>query len=152
MPPKRTSTAARAAARAAAATAAAAAAAAALMTAATVEQLIEARVSAALANHDTLRNSTNGHGDEKRKLELYAGTTIKWLPDKNKRQNTGAELTPVGTGPGCEKRKLREHYPWGGLGPNGNKNIHRNPEQTQMLSLVRMWCSGAHHERTILKL
>ncbi|GJW66534.1 hypothetical protein Tco_0120958 [Tanacetum coccineum] len=27
------------------------------------EQLIEARVSAALANHDTLRNSTNGHGD-----------------------------------------------------------------------------------------
>ncbi|GJR09020.1 hypothetical protein Tco_0791672 [Tanacetum coccineum] len=47
MPPKRTS----AAARAAAATAAA------------VEQLIEARVSAALANHETLRNSTNGHGD-----------------------------------------------------------------------------------------
>ncbi|GJX41674.1 hypothetical protein Tco_0256664 [Tanacetum coccineum] len=56
MPPKRTS----AAARAAAATAAAAAA---PMTAAAVEQLIEARVSAALANHETLRNSTNGHGD-----------------------------------------------------------------------------------------
>ncbi|GJU66450.1 putative reverse transcriptase domain-containing protein [Tanacetum coccineum] len=55
MPPKRTS----AAARAAAATAAAAAP----MTAAAVEQLIEARVSAALANHETLRNSTNGHGD-----------------------------------------------------------------------------------------
>ncbi|GJS36958.1 hypothetical protein Tco_0535340 [Tanacetum coccineum] len=33
------------------------------MTAATVEQLIEARVSAALANHETLRNITNGHGD-----------------------------------------------------------------------------------------
>ncbi|GJU74957.1 putative reverse transcriptase domain-containing protein [Tanacetum coccineum] len=31
--------------------------------AAAVEQLIEARVSAALANHETLRNSTNGHGD-----------------------------------------------------------------------------------------
>ncbi|GJR24367.1 putative reverse transcriptase domain-containing protein [Tanacetum coccineum] len=30
---------------------------------AAVEQLIEARVSAALANHETLRNSTNGHGD-----------------------------------------------------------------------------------------
>ncbi|GKB56702.1 reverse transcriptase domain-containing protein, partial [Tanacetum coccineum] len=59
MPPKRTS----AAARAAAATAAATAAAAAPMTAAAVEQLIEARVSAALANHETLRNSTNGHGD-----------------------------------------------------------------------------------------
>ncbi|GKG49320.1 hypothetical protein Tco_0515772, partial [Tanacetum coccineum] len=34
-----------------------------LMTAAVVEQLIEARVSAALANHETLRNSTNGHGN-----------------------------------------------------------------------------------------
>ncbi|GKB34367.1 putative reverse transcriptase domain-containing protein [Tanacetum coccineum] len=33
------------------------------MTAAAVEQLIEARVSVALANHETLRNSTNGHGD-----------------------------------------------------------------------------------------
>ncbi|GKF14211.1 hypothetical protein Tco_0055673, partial [Tanacetum coccineum] len=58
MPPKRTS----AAARAANATSAAAAAAA-PMTAAAVEQLIEARVFAALANHETLRNSTNGHGD-----------------------------------------------------------------------------------------
>ncbi|GKF16894.1 putative reverse transcriptase domain-containing protein, partial [Tanacetum coccineum] len=37
--------------------------AAATAAAAAVEQLIEARVSAALANHDTLRNSTNGHGD-----------------------------------------------------------------------------------------
>ncbi|GKE14343.1 reverse transcriptase domain-containing protein, partial [Tanacetum coccineum] len=45
------------------AAAAAARAAAALMTAAAVEQLIEARVSAALANHETLRNNTNGHGD-----------------------------------------------------------------------------------------
>ncbi|GJU99209.1 putative reverse transcriptase domain-containing protein [Tanacetum coccineum] len=41
----------------------AAAAAATLMTAAVVEQLIKARVYAALANHETLRNSTNGHGD-----------------------------------------------------------------------------------------
>ncbi|GKE42407.1 hypothetical protein Tco_1469691, partial [Tanacetum coccineum] len=56
MPPKRTS----AAARAAATTAAAAAAS---MTAAAVEQLIEARVSATLANHETLRNNTNGQGD-----------------------------------------------------------------------------------------
>ncbi|GJX97549.1 hypothetical protein Tco_0353347 [Tanacetum coccineum] len=48
MPPKRTS---------------AAAAAAALMTSAAVEKLIEARVSVALANQETLRNSTNGHGD-----------------------------------------------------------------------------------------
>ncbi|GKG66739.1 hypothetical protein Tco_0713028, partial [Tanacetum coccineum] len=46
MPPKRTS--------AAVATAAAAA----QITAAAVEQLIEARVSAALANHETLRNNT----------------------------------------------------------------------------------------------
>ncbi|GJW88456.1 putative reverse transcriptase domain-containing protein [Tanacetum coccineum] len=50
MPPRRSS----ATARAAAATP---------MTAAAVEQLIEARVSAALANHETLRNSTNGQGD-----------------------------------------------------------------------------------------
>ncbi|GKG66210.1 hypothetical protein Tco_0694698, partial [Tanacetum coccineum] len=41
MPPRRSSTAARAAAA----------------------QLIKARVSVALANHETLRNSTNGHGD-----------------------------------------------------------------------------------------
>ncbi|GJZ68489.1 putative reverse transcriptase domain-containing protein, partial [Tanacetum coccineum] len=46
MPPRRSS-------------ASAAATAAAPMTAAVVEQLIEARVSMALANHDTLRNSTN---------------------------------------------------------------------------------------------
>ncbi|GKD45059.1 putative reverse transcriptase domain-containing protein, partial [Tanacetum coccineum] len=39
------------------------AAAATPMTVVAVEQLIEARVSAALANHETLRNSTNGHGD-----------------------------------------------------------------------------------------
>nr|GEX69809.1 putative reverse transcriptase domain-containing protein [Tanacetum cinerariifolium] len=50
MPPKRTCAAARA-------------AVAALMTAAAVEQLIEARVSAELANHEILRNSTNGQGD-----------------------------------------------------------------------------------------
>ncbi|GKB66079.1 hypothetical protein Tco_0927491 [Tanacetum coccineum] len=50
MPPKRIS----AAARAATATAAAAAAAAALITATAVEQLIKARVSATLANHEIL--------------------------------------------------------------------------------------------------
>ncbi|GKF29918.1 hypothetical protein Tco_0096260 [Tanacetum coccineum] len=54
MPPRRSSATARA---------AAAARAAAPMTDAAVKQLIEARVSAALANHETLRNSTNGHGD-----------------------------------------------------------------------------------------
>ncbi|GJY06956.1 putative reverse transcriptase domain-containing protein [Tanacetum coccineum] len=52
MPPRRSS-----------ATARAAAAAAAPMTTTVVEQLIEARVSAVLANHETLRNNTNGHGD-----------------------------------------------------------------------------------------
>ncbi|GJT88210.1 putative reverse transcriptase domain-containing protein [Tanacetum coccineum] len=51
MPPRRTS---------AATTRAVAAA---PMTAAVVEQLIEVRVSAALANHETLQNSTNGHGN-----------------------------------------------------------------------------------------
>ncbi|GKE69503.1 hypothetical protein Tco_1527575, partial [Tanacetum coccineum] len=54
IPPKRTST---------AAARAAGVAAAAPMIAAAIEQLIEARVSEALANHETLRNSINGHGD-----------------------------------------------------------------------------------------
>ncbi|GKB89058.1 putative reverse transcriptase domain-containing protein [Tanacetum coccineum] len=61
MPPRRTSaTTTRAVVAAAARTAAAVAA---PMTAAAVEQLIEARVSAALANHETLQNNTNGQGD-----------------------------------------------------------------------------------------
>ncbi|GJS40621.1 hypothetical protein Tco_0565664 [Tanacetum coccineum] len=34
------------------------------MTTAVVEQIIEARVSTALSNHETLRNSTNGQGDK----------------------------------------------------------------------------------------
>ncbi|GKG58609.1 hypothetical protein Tco_0594379, partial [Tanacetum coccineum] len=51
MPPRRFSATARA--------ATAAAAAAAPMTTAAVEHLIEERVSAALANHETLRNRTN---------------------------------------------------------------------------------------------
>ncbi|GKD63579.1 hypothetical protein Tco_1305687, partial [Tanacetum coccineum] len=59
MPPRRSS----AIARLAAAARAAAIVAASPMTAAAVEQLIETRVSTALANHETLRNSTNGHGD-----------------------------------------------------------------------------------------
>ncbi|GJZ01838.1 putative reverse transcriptase domain-containing protein [Tanacetum coccineum] len=61
MPPKRTARTARTA-RVAAATATTAAAATPMTTAA-IEQLVADRVSAALANHDTLRNSTNGHGD-----------------------------------------------------------------------------------------
>ncbi|GKG46498.1 hypothetical protein Tco_0501344, partial [Tanacetum coccineum] len=53
MPPKRSS-----------ATARTAAMAAAPMTATVVEQLISESVSVALANHETLRNNTNGYGDE----------------------------------------------------------------------------------------
>ncbi|GJV12992.1 putative reverse transcriptase domain-containing protein [Tanacetum coccineum] len=61
MPPKRTSAATK---TARAATAAAAVvAAAAPMTVAAVEQLVADRVFVTLANHDTLRNITNGHGD-----------------------------------------------------------------------------------------
>ncbi|GKE01647.1 reverse transcriptase domain-containing protein [Tanacetum coccineum] len=54
IPPKRTSAAARA---------VVVVTAAAPMTDTAVEQLIKARVSEALANHETFRNSTNGHGD-----------------------------------------------------------------------------------------
>ncbi|GJW98497.1 putative reverse transcriptase domain-containing protein [Tanacetum coccineum] len=60
MPPRRSSATARAATAAARADAAAAAA---PIIVAVVEQLIEARVSAAVANHETLQNSTNGQGD-----------------------------------------------------------------------------------------
>ncbi|GKF82431.1 hypothetical protein Tco_0244087, partial [Tanacetum coccineum] len=63
MPLRRSSTTARAAATAAARVVAAVAAVATHMTAAAIEQLIEARVSVALDNPETLRNSTNGHSD-----------------------------------------------------------------------------------------
>ncbi|GJW01595.1 putative reverse transcriptase domain-containing protein [Tanacetum coccineum] len=55
MPPKRTSS---------------VAAAAAPITAAAVEQLIAERVSATLTNHETLQNSTNGHGDESHNFDI----------------------------------------------------------------------------------
>ncbi|GKB42900.1 hypothetical protein Tco_0887842 [Tanacetum coccineum] len=47
------------------------------MTAAAVEQLIEARVSATLANHETLRNSTNGHGDGSHNSETGIRGTVR---------------------------------------------------------------------------
>ncbi|GKE78540.1 hypothetical protein Tco_1544660 [Tanacetum coccineum] len=63
MPPKRTYAAAARAVAAAIRAVVAAAAAATPMTAVAVKKLIKARVSEALANHETLQNSTNGHGD-----------------------------------------------------------------------------------------
>ncbi|GJV79974.1 putative reverse transcriptase domain-containing protein [Tanacetum coccineum] len=47
------------------------------MTVAAVEQLIEARVSAELANHDTLRNSTNGHGDRSHNSKTGIRGTVR---------------------------------------------------------------------------
>ncbi|GJY12588.1 reverse transcriptase domain-containing protein [Tanacetum coccineum] len=79
MPPRRSSATAR--------VTAAAAAAAAPMTAAAVEQLIEARVSAALANHETLRNNTNGHGDGSHNSGIgNRGTTRTPRFDKERNQ------------------------------------------------------------------
>ncbi|GKG14674.1 hypothetical protein Tco_0354274 [Tanacetum coccineum] len=54
------------------------------MTAAVVKQLIEARVSAVLANHETLRNSTNGQGDESHNSDTgIRGTVLKeWLSSR----------------------------------------------------------------------
>ncbi|GKG26995.1 hypothetical protein Tco_0402698, partial [Tanacetum coccineum] len=46
------------------------------MTDADVEQLIKARVDAALANHETLRNSTNGHGDGSHNFETRIRGTV----------------------------------------------------------------------------
>ncbi|GKD02273.1 hypothetical protein Tco_1177247, partial [Tanacetum coccineum] len=63
MPPKRSFAAARAAATP--------------MTAAAAEQPIEARVYAALASHETLRNSTNGHGDGSHNSETGIRGTVR---------------------------------------------------------------------------
>ncbi|GJX63453.1 putative reverse transcriptase domain-containing protein [Tanacetum coccineum] len=67
MPPRRSSTSARA----------AAAVAATSMTAAAVEQLIKARVSAALANRETLQNSTNGQGDRSHNFDTGIRGTVR---------------------------------------------------------------------------
>ncbi|GJW45264.1 hypothetical protein Tco_0074063 [Tanacetum coccineum] len=47
------------------------------MTVAAVKQLIEARVSTKLANHETLRNSTNGQGDESHNSDTRIRGTIR---------------------------------------------------------------------------
>ncbi|GKE60477.1 putative reverse transcriptase domain-containing protein [Tanacetum coccineum] len=73
MPPKRTSVATKV----AAATAAAATAAAAPMTANAVKQLIEARVSAVLANHKILQNITNGHGNSSHNSDTRIRGTVR---------------------------------------------------------------------------
>ncbi|GKE85565.1 reverse transcriptase domain-containing protein, partial [Tanacetum coccineum] len=82
MPPRRYSATARTAvatARTVAATARTtiAATAATPMTSAAVEQLIEARVSAALANNETLRNSTNGQGDRSHNSDTGIRGTVR---------------------------------------------------------------------------
>ncbi|GJW42471.1 putative reverse transcriptase domain-containing protein [Tanacetum coccineum] len=76
MPPRRSSATARATATTAA-RAAAVAMAATPMTAAAVEQLIEARVSATLANHETLRNNTNGQGDGSHNSDIGIRGTVR---------------------------------------------------------------------------
>ncbi|GKE01262.1 hypothetical protein Tco_1389245 [Tanacetum coccineum] len=87
MPPKRTS-AATARAATAAARAADADAAATLIKVAAVEQLIKPRVSAALANHETLRNSTNGHGNKSHN----SGTRTKGIT-RTPRDLKGTDIT-----------------------------------------------------------
>ncbi|GJU44194.1 putative reverse transcriptase domain-containing protein [Tanacetum coccineum] len=52
-------------------------AAAAPMTTTAVEQLIKARVYEALANHETLRNSTNGHRDESHNSDTGTRGTVR---------------------------------------------------------------------------
>nr|GEV22926.1 hypothetical protein [Tanacetum cinerariifolium] len=73
MPQKRTS----AAARVANAVAKTVAAAATTMTVAAVEQLIKARVSAALANHETLLNNLNGQGDGSHNSNIGMRGTVR---------------------------------------------------------------------------
>ncbi|GJT47027.1 putative reverse transcriptase domain-containing protein [Tanacetum coccineum] len=85
---------------AAAARVAAATVAAAPMTVAAVEHLIKARVSEALANHETLRNSTNGHGDGS--------------------HNSGTGI----------RRSVRTPHDCRSSGPNGNNNNRGNSGTT----------------------
>ncbi|GKG54759.1 hypothetical protein Tco_0560414, partial [Tanacetum coccineum] len=68
MPPRRSPATARAVAAVAAATP---------MIAVAVEQLIEARVFAVLANHETLQNSTNSHGDGSHNSETGIRGTVR---------------------------------------------------------------------------
>ncbi|GKA02279.1 hypothetical protein Tco_0674944 [Tanacetum coccineum] len=77
MPPRRSSATARAAATAAAKAVAATAVATTPMTAAAVKQLIKERVSTELANHETLRNSTIGHGDGSHNSETGIRGTVR---------------------------------------------------------------------------
>ncbi|GKB39622.1 putative reverse transcriptase domain-containing protein [Tanacetum coccineum] len=85
MPPRRSSATVRAAAAADARAAAAtttpmtAAATTTLMTAAAVKQLIEARVSAALSNHETLRNNTNGQDNGSHNSDTGIRGTVRTL-------------------------------------------------------------------------
>ncbi|GKG18375.1 hypothetical protein Tco_0372673, partial [Tanacetum coccineum] len=74
MPSRRTSA---TTARVAAARAATAAAAATPMTTVVVEQLIKERVFVALANHETIPNSTNGHGDGSHNSDTRIRGTIR---------------------------------------------------------------------------
>ncbi|GKG26336.1 hypothetical protein Tco_0399482, partial [Tanacetum coccineum] len=77
MPRRRSSATARAATTAAARAATAADTAATPMTAAAVEQLIKARVSVELGNHETLRNNTNGHGDGSHNSDTGTRGTVR---------------------------------------------------------------------------
>ncbi|GJR27981.1 reverse transcriptase domain-containing protein [Tanacetum coccineum] len=87
MPPRRSSATVRAVAAATARAAATtttpmtAAATTTPMTAAAVEQLIEARVSTALSNHETLRNNTNGQDDGSYNSDTGIRGTVRTLRD-----------------------------------------------------------------------
>ncbi|GJV30636.1 hypothetical protein Tco_1387084 [Tanacetum coccineum] len=91
------------------------------MTAAAVEQLVADRASTSLANHDTLRNSTNGHGDGSHN----SGTGTR-----------GATRTPqmplLGGTPNKESRLHKGSYgmDWKALNKFDNVNI------TQELALM----------------
>ncbi|GJY82304.1 putative reverse transcriptase domain-containing protein [Tanacetum coccineum] len=141
MPPRRSSATAKA----------ATAAAANPMTDATVEQLIEARVSAALANHETLRNSTNGYGDGSHNSKIMnKGTVLNSFPlEKSEEVEKYVGGLPdmiqgnfnVGNNQGHQQQNKRQNtgraYTAGpgekreSSGPNGNNNNRGNFETTQ---------------------
>ncbi|GJY89354.1 putative reverse transcriptase domain-containing protein [Tanacetum coccineum] len=153
MPPKRTS-----AATARVVAAARAVVPAALMKTAAIEQLIEARVSAVLSNHETLRNRTNGHGtdvasytlrfqelalmcgrmfhEESDEVEKYVGGLPDMIPGNSGAPKTKQEIEHwkgLHCWPWCNKCKKIGHLArdCGSSGPNGNNNNRGNSGTTQ---------------------
>nr|GFA81586.1 reverse transcriptase domain-containing protein [Tanacetum cinerariifolium] len=150
------------------------AATAAPITAAVVEQLIEARVSATLSNHKTLRNNINGHGDgshnshtgirgnvstlreyEVNKYvgglrDMIRGNVMSYQPKTMEKSNEFAndkmdqKVLTIAERQAGQKRKS--------YGPNGNNSNCGNFETTQNAITCYECGVQGHFKRDCLKL